>query len=556
MNSINRWFANLKGGVILTLVVLLVSSAITFYLFNKVITEARQANETRLIQNSLDDIGFHVKSAESAVRAFLLTGDAELVISFATSKQISFNAFDTISGYLEKSDWSDELVDSLRFYMSKRYDLLNELSKNFQAGHLTDAERRKLVRNGEQTMDQLLALEHQISLMEIDQHETGYITTENSIRSVRVMIGVLMVIAIGVIMGAFIVLIKSQHEISDQEMKYRNLFELSREVIFTMNQQYALTDINSAVVEHLGYDQEEIKNIGLLPIISEPDRTHIKHMIESSSLVRNVEVRLVDKQNQIKIFLLSIGLTDAVKGTYQGSLFNIDDRLKLEEEKVSLDRFASVGRVARLIAHEVRNPLTNISLSVEALSNGGVEELNDYLRIISNNAQRINALMTELLSTTKLTEFNFESIGLNQLLEDTLLAATDRIKLKNINLEKNYDPAICSVHADAEKLKVALLNIIVNAIEAMPEQGTLKLSTTKLKDKCLITIADNGKGINKDQIKQIFQPFFSTKQNGTGLGLAMAQNIILYHKGTIRLESEVDHGTTFYITLLIPDSSE
>ncbi len=549
VRGLQKWIKNLKGGVILALVVVLVTSAITFYLLDQVITETKQSNKAKLVQQSLDDIGFHVKSAESAMRAYLLIGDSTLISSVLQSQQLTWQNVDTLRARISKFSRTGQLLDSLHFYIEQRFSLLNQLRANYEEGNLTDHELLIQINNGEKVMMHLLGLTHQIGYAFQQHHLNRFSSSESNLTSVRVLIGLLFFISIAVIILAFVTVLKSQQEISVREIKYRNLFEMNSQVIFTLNHQFELVDINSAVIEQLGYDPEEIRARGLLQIISEPQRSQLEQAVDNHSNVSNLEVQLTDKENQLKIFLLNLVITDPVKVIYQGSLINIHDRRMLEEEKVSLDRYANVGRVARLIAHEVRNPLTNISLSLEAISNGSEDQLNYYLKIISNNTQRINALISELLSTTKLTEFNFESISINQLLDESIQTAADRIKLNEVNIVKNFDPEICSIHGDAEKLKIAFLNIIVNAIEAMTLNGTITLTSSKLKDKCLITIADNGKGISKDHLKQIFQPFFSTRRNGTGLGLATVQNIILSHKGTIHLESEENNGTTFFITL-------
>jgi signal transduction histidine kinase len=219
----------------------------------------------------------------------------------------------------------------------------------------------------------------------------------------------------------------------------------------------------------------------------------------------------------------------------------------------SIEKFAATGRIARTIAHEVRNPLTNINLAVEQLQselNGSKTDSALMLDMIARNSARINLLITDLLNSTKFTELVYRRIPVNQILDETLELAKDRITLKNITVIKTYMDGICDIAVDVERIKIAFLNIIVNAIEAMePGSGILQLKTFSRDDKCIITITDNGPGIDKESLSKVFEPYFTSKTRGTGLGLTNTQNIILNHNGHISLESEKGTGTTFTIQL-------
>ena len=117
-----------------------------------------------------------------------------------------------------------------------------------------------------------------------------------------------------------------------------------------------------------------------------------------------------------------------------------------------------------------------------------------------------------------------------------------------IKIYKDYDSGICNILGDKEKIKIVFLNLIVNAIEAMDQKGKLVLGTRSDNKKCIVTIEDNGKGMDKDQMSRLFEPYFSTKKDGNGLGLANAQNIILSHQGSISAESEKGVGTCFSLS--------
>ena len=220
----------------------------------------------------------------------------------------------------------------------------------------------------------------------------------------------------------------------------------------------------------------------------------------------------------------------------------------------SIEKFAATGRIARTIAHEVRNPLTNINLAVEQLQselNGTHAESSDLLLdMISRNSTRINLLITDLLNSTKFTDLVYKKVSVNQLLDETLELAKDRITLKNISVVKTYSDDICDIAVDIERIKIAFLNIIVNAIEAMDTgKGILQIKTASKEDKCVIVITDNGPGIDEESMSKVFEPYFTSKAKGTGLGLTNTQNIILNHNGHISLESKKGTGTSFTVLL-------
>jgi signal transduction histidine kinase len=215
-----------------------------------------------------------------------------------------------------------------------------------------------------------------------------------------------------------------------------------------------------------------------------------------------------------------------------------------------MEKFAATGRISRTIAHEVRNPLTNINLAAEQLRTE--IPLNDDTAIlfdmISRNSNRINQLISDLLNSTRITELNHEKSSINSLIDSSLQLAEDRINLKQIKVVKDYDFTICDIMVDPEKIKIAFLNIIVNAIEAMNDEGVLHITTQTKNGKCVTIIRDNGKGMTKADVGRLFEPYFTTKEKGTGLGLTNTQNIILSHNASITVESEIEKGTAFTIT--------
>ena len=231
----------------------------------------------------------------------------------------------------------------------------------------------------------------------------------------------------------------------------------------------------------------------------------------------------------------------------------VDELAALNQELIELrnmEKFVVTGRISRTIAHEVRNPLTNINLAAEQLRSEipPSEDINLLFEMISRNSNRINQLISDLLNSTRITELNYTKASINDILDSSLELAQDRIKLKQIKVVKDYDFDVRNILVDPEKIQIAFLNIIVNAIEAMNMYGTLHITSQTKNNRCVTIISDTGKGMTKADVGRLFEPYFTTKEKGTGLGLTNTQNIILGHNANISADSEPGKGTSFTIS--------
>jgi signal transduction histidine kinase len=215
------------------------------------------------------------------------------------------------------------------------------------------------------------------------------------------------------------------------------------------------------------------------------------------------------------------------------------------------ERLSMTGKIARTIAHEVRNPLTNLTLALDQLKDeipDKNESVRLYTDIIQRNANRIEELIGEMLNSSRPKELDLELVPFEVIVEETLAMAIDRINLNQIKLEKSIQQGLPRLLADKEKLKIALLNIIINAVEAMqPAKGILKLDVKRMDGLGVISITDNGKGIELDNLEKLFDPFYTNKEGGMGLGLTSTKNILNSHSATVEVKSRVNEGTSFYI---------
>ena len=208
------------------------------------------------------------------------------------------------------------------------------------------------------------------------------------------------------------------------------------------------------------------------------------------------------------------------------------------------------GQLASALAHEVRNPLATINLAVHLLkAPTRVYDNNIYLAIITKASEQINDLINDLIKAWQPAEMQPGKYPVHELLDEALALTEDRILLKNITVRKDYSTLDCKILVNRQKIKIALTNIIINAIDAMSaEKGKLKLITRSMNGKCIIEIEDNGIGISKGNLKNIFTPFFTDKAGGMGLGLSTTMDILHSNHATAEVESEEGKGTRFILS--------
>jgi len=208
------------------------------------------------------------------------------------------------------------------------------------------------------------------------------------------------------------------------------------------------------------------------------------------------------------------------------------------------------GQYATALAHEVRNPLSNINLAVEMLkSSNRSEDQHIYLDVIVRSSERINDLVNQFLEANQVEEMISDKHSIHELLDEVLEMNEDRIMLKNITIRKDYSTLDCKIMIDKPKMRIALTNIVINAIDAMaPETGKLKLVTKSINGKCVIEIEDNGIGISEKNLENIFEPYFTGKVGGMGLGLSTTLDILLSNGAIVDVKSELGRGTRFILS--------
>jgi signal transduction histidine kinase len=220
------------------------------------------------------------------------------------------------------------------------------------------------------------------------------------------------------------------------------------------------------------------------------------------------------------------------------------------------DRLASLGTLTAGLAHEIRNPLVAIKTFTQLLPEriDDDEFRNHFLNIASGEVDRISALVTELLDFARPSEPKFEVEDINAILDGMILLVSTETKSKRIDINKEYTSNLEPITIDREQMKQVFLNMLLNAIEATPENGKIYVKTRSFmkpqgEPYIQIEFTDTGCGIPPEYLEDIFTPFFTTKEKGSGLGLSISNQIIQDHKGYIDIESQVNKGSSFFINL-------
>jgi PAS domain S-box-containing protein len=349
---------------------------------------------------------------------------------------------------------------------------------------------------------------------------------------------------------------RTMNEIKAQEKKYRDIFDKSGDAIFVADGNFCFTQINHAFEKLLDCDELFIKhNMQLFDVIVDPlHKNKIAQLLSASNTVEDFETEVCYKNGNIKQCILSASKETDINNIiyYQGIFHDITFLKAAEKATLRAEKLAATGRLVRTLAHEVRNPINNINLAAEQLRSliQPTDESTIYLDIVYRNSNRINGLIKELLNSARPEEMRMAPVSINTLLDEIINTARDRAHLKNILIHVHDTDDAIILKCDEQKIQIAILNIIINAIEAIDNNtGEIHITVIKKSAVAVIKITDNGSGITPEHLPRLFEPYFTSKRNGIGLGLAATFNILQAHQGTVEVASEVNKGTTFTITL-------
>jgi len=385
-----------------------------------------------------------------------------------------------------------------------------------------------------------------------------------------------------------------------------DLHSLSKRAIETITQTMGVEKASLFLLneEKGGYDLYESKNIKIPAAPLLPKGDPLPHYLEKSgeiiireelvkganipeldsvvhqmsSLEAEVSIPLVLKDQIIGIINLSYKFNRDIYSYEDIELLStlanqmaiaIENARLYEDVKKSksyirrADRLASLGTLTAGLAHEIRNPLVAIKTFTQLLPErlNDEEFLNHFTNIASNEVDRISLLINELLNFARPYEPKLEFENINTVLDGIVLLVSTETKRKQINVIKSYSADLPPAQIDREQIKQVFLNILLNAIESTPEDGSIAVKTRSFvkpggETYIQIEFTDTGCGIPSEKLEEIFNPFFTTKSGGSGLGLSISHQIVEDHKGYIHVESELAKGSSFFINLPLTQESQ
>jgi signal transduction histidine kinase len=242
--------------------------------------------------------------------------------------------------------------------------------------------------------------------------------------------------------------------------------------------------------------------------------------------------------------------------TFNEMIDGLKYKRELEEKLNQTERAAAIGRLTQSVAHEIRNPLNVINLSIDHVGTRYApddeprrSQLNRILSTIKDEVERLKRLVNDLLNYGRPARLAVENVDINKLFEETMALIRPQADEQGVQVTVEEGGVAVEVRGDPERLKSCLSNIAINALQAMPNGGQLSARIAKSDGLVEVSISDTGVGISEEALSKIFEPYFSTKQTGFGLGLAVTKAIIEEHQGSIAVASEQGVGTTFTVTL-------
>jgi PAS domain S-box-containing protein len=333
-------------------------------------------------------------------------------------------------------------------------------------------------------------------------------------------------------------------------------FETAKDAIAVFDTNNKIIAINPAFEELYGWTSDECigQSITLVPSERREEvaiRTAQVQKGESFSLLDTVDVRKDGSRFHAQITLSPI--TDEFGNVVATSVISRDISYQKEAEKliVQAEKLKLAGEIAAGVAHEIRNPMTVISGFIQMMQEDPSYPYQGYTKLIQSELERINLIISEFLILAKPQATVAKPISLRQTLDDVIVLFGPELNMHGIRFINHWEKEDFYVQAEDHRLKQVLINLIKNSIEAIGQHGEITLLVENFDDGFVsLRLRDNGAGMPDDVLNQIFEPFYTTKPTGTGLGLIISQKIIREHGGSLEIDSEEGAGTT--ATILLP----
>ncbi len=341
-----------------------------------------------------------------------------------------------------------------------------------------------------------------------------------------------------------------------------SLLESSADAILAVDEQHKILTWNRGAELIYGCKAHEVlgKSFEMFvpqDLLERDELGLIGQAIRQSDYLWHYETERVTRNGRRIVIDLTCSAIRDEKGQFLGCSSiarDITEKKRLQKDLLLSEKLSAIGTMSAHVAHEVRNPLSSIRLNLELLGDelvegGNLAEAHTLLSAIQAEVEVLTQFTDEVLQFARLPNFSFETLELEQLVQELISFICEEAERRRIGIETRFSATVPPVQGDGHKLRQVLLNLSRNAMEAMPEGGQLILEVRRDGKDVEIRVQDTGKGIAPEVLPKIFEPFFTTKTSGTGLGLALSQQIIHEHGGSLSCTSPLGGGCTFVVRL-------
>ncbi|HEX2055482.1 MAG TPA: PAS domain S-box protein [Nitrospiraceae bacterium] len=344
-------------------------------------------------------------------------------------------------------------------------------------------------------------------------------------------------------------------EIEETKQYLENLLENANDVIYTLDTEQCFTYVNSKI-EAWGYKKEALLGRPYLSLLSKRHRGRRLKSTLDIGMKQVYEVEVVTGTGEPRLAMVSVSPLHGVDGEILGVLGiarDMTDTKKLEQQIRNSEKLASIGKLAAGVAHEVNNPLGGILNCLYNLRKGTVSAARqeEYVASMEDGLRRVQKIVRQLLDFSQQHDPELALSDINRVIERVLVLTDHLFAPSRVVLETHLCREIPDLLIDRHMMEQVLMNLILNAIQAMKAGGVLTIRTSLKDGWCVVDVTDTGCGISASVLPRIFDPFFTTKGEGegTGLGLSVSLGIVERHGGKISVDSEVGRGTTFTVSL-------
>jgi len=370
----------------------------------------------------------------------------------------------------------------------------------------------------------------------------------------------------------------SKTELSKRNRQLESVFNFHKAIIqhinvglITLDLTGQITFLNKSTVDLLGYSVADLEEKNISEILDKTDADSVSLILDPP--IREKEIFIIHRSGEkIPVSISSASLIDD-ENDHEGIILILNDITEvynLKKQMERMDRLAMLGELSTGIAHEIRNPLAGIKANAQVLADihEGNQDISDYTDRIVREIDRANKLLKEFFKFAKPSKPKLKNNDIEMIIDSVYLLLSPVLREHNISFKSNFSNLIPQVLVDADQIEQVILNLFLNAIDALKNSERKRILTietdtdnrklidksgkTYSKEMVRIRISDNGTGIEDPVLEKIFNPFFTTKTEGVGLGLSISSRLIEENSGTLDVESKMNDYTTFI--LLIPSS--